>query len=103
VSGFKKQSNDERNALERKAFSIETFAFRNGISRAQAYKELARGRLKGVKCGTRTLITDRGERVWQDALPKRRKPEAATTRGRGRKPKQLPEAPSPAEPTSLSE
>jgi hypothetical protein len=63
-------SREERNGVELKSFSVEVFALRNGISRSQAYKELASGRLEGVKCGARTLITDRAERKWQRALPK---------------------------------
>jgi hypothetical protein len=95
---------EERRSIEIKAFSIEVFAFRNGISRSQAYKELASGRLPAVRCGGRVLITERGEKLWQDVLPRRRNPDPATTRGRrGRGPKQRTEAPSPAEPTSLSE
>ena len=63
-------SREERDNVEIKSFSIEVFALRNGISRSQAYKELSSGRLEGVKCGTRTLITQQAERKWQRALPK---------------------------------
>jgi hypothetical protein len=98
---FNKPSVDERNVTERKSFSIDTFALRNDISRAQVYKELNCGRLKGLKCGSRTLITERAEREWQDALPKRKPvPDPDTPRGRrrGRPPKRRPEAPSPVNP-----
>ena len=63
-------SREERNGVELKSFSVEVFALRNGISRAQAYKEVASGRLEGVKCGTRTLVTDCAERKCQRALPR---------------------------------
>jgi hypothetical protein len=55
--------------VERKAFSVEVFALRNGISRRQAFYELASGRIKARKLGSRTIITERAERAWQDALP----------------------------------
>jgi hypothetical protein len=66
---------EKRNALhatELKAFSIEVFALRNGISRSQAFKEAAAGRLIVLKVASRSIVTDRAERAWQDALPRRR-------------------------------
>jgi hypothetical protein len=83
-TGFK--DIDEHGATELKAFSVDTFAKRNGISRAQAYKELTAGRLQGRRCGTRVLITERAERAWQDALPIRRKPLARGRPGYTKKP-----------------
>jgi hypothetical protein len=96
MSSFNKRSPDGVTLVGRKSFSIDTFALRNGVSRAQTYKELNSGRLEGLKCGTRTLITERAERKWQDALPKR--PTAApidataAPRKRGRPPKRRAEA-----------
>ena len=66
-------SRDDRNvahATERKAFSVEVFAFRNGISRSQAFKEISTGRLIARKVGSRTIITEQAEKTWQRALPK---------------------------------
>jgi hypothetical protein len=66
-------SHDERDdvhAMEFKAVSPKRFALRNDISLAQTFKELSSGRLEGRKVGSRTIITDRAERAWQDALPK---------------------------------
>jgi hypothetical protein len=103
---FNKPSPDERNAVERKSFSIDTFALRNDVSRAQVYVELNSGRLEGLKCGSRTLITERAEREWQDALPKR--PTAApidataAPRKRGRPPKRRAEALPPVEARSVT-
>jgi excisionase family DNA binding protein len=40
-----------------------------GISRSKAYEEIAAGRLKAVKCGSKTLITYASGRAWLAALP----------------------------------
>jgi hypothetical protein len=67
-------SRDERNGVhetERKAFSIEVFARRNGISRSQAFKEVATGRLIVLKVGVRSIVTERAERDWQNSLPRK--------------------------------
>jgi hypothetical protein len=64
-------SRDEHvHATERKAFSVEVFAFRNGISRSQAFKEISTGRLIARKVGSRTIITEQAEKAWQRTLPK---------------------------------
>lgn len=43
--------------LSPRAFSIREFGRRYGISRTNAYQEIATGRLRAVKAGRRTLIT----------------------------------------------
>jgi excisionase family DNA binding protein len=53
----------------RKAYSVNEFCGRNGISRSTVYEEIRRGRLKVRKLGRKTLITDKAERTWLDALP----------------------------------
>ena len=45
------------------------FAAREGISPAQVYIEIRSGRLKAKKMGTRTIITARAEKEWEDNLP----------------------------------
>jgi hypothetical protein len=52
------------------ADSVERFAKRYGISRAQAYKELASKRLIGRKVGSRTIITHEDALAWARSLPK---------------------------------
>jgi hypothetical protein len=52
------------------ASRVEDWAARHGISRAQAYKEIAAGRLIARKVGTRTIITDEDGDDWRRALPK---------------------------------
>jgi hypothetical protein len=60
------------------ASRVEQFASDHNISRAQAYKEIAAGRLIARKVGTRTVITEEDARAWRRALPKM----AATARAR---------------------
>jgi hypothetical protein len=52
------------------ASRVEDWAARHGISRAQAYKEIAAGRLVARKVGVRTIITDEDAADWRRALPK---------------------------------
>ena len=40
-----------------------------GISRSKAYEEIAAGRLKAVKCGSKTLVPYASGQAWLDALP----------------------------------
>lgn len=49
----------ERRSLEaghRLAYSIDSFAEASDIGRTSVYEAIRDGRLKAVKCGTRTLI-----------------------------------------------
>jgi hypothetical protein len=52
------------------ADSVKRFADKNGISRAQAYKEIGTGRLIARKVGARTIITHEDAAKWRRALPK---------------------------------
>ncbi len=49
---------------------IEEFAVNNRISRAQAYKEIAAGRLIATKVGSTTIILPEDAAAWRRALPK---------------------------------
>ena len=51
------------------AFPMSEVQDRLGISRSKAYEEIAAGRLKAVKCGSRTLITCECARSWLNHLP----------------------------------
>jgi hypothetical protein len=78
-----RESADERNngrATEFDAESVERFAFRNGISRSHAYKEIAAGRLIARKIGTRTVVTREDAAKWRRALPKMSGKDAPNTR-----------------------
>lgn len=49
------------------AYSILEFCEIAGIGKTKAYEEIAAGRLKAKKVGSRTLITNAPE--WLDSLP----------------------------------
>lgn len=40
-----------------------------GVSRSKIYEEIQAGRLRAVKCGSRTLIPYAAGKAWLDALP----------------------------------
>jgi hypothetical protein len=52
------------------ADSVERFAAKHDISRAQAYKEIASRRLIARKVGARTIITHEDAAKWRKRLPK---------------------------------
>jgi excisionase family DNA binding protein len=51
------------------AFPIGEVPQRLGISRTKAYQEISAGRLKAVKCGSRTLIPYASGEAWLNSLP----------------------------------
>jgi len=51
------------------AFPMSEVQGRLGISRSKAYEEIAAGRLRAVKCGTRTLIPYASGEAWLNGLP----------------------------------
>jgi hypothetical protein len=65
------------------ADSVERFAEKNAISRAQAYKEIAAGRLTARKVAARTIITREDAARWRRSLPKANTPRAAGARANG--------------------
>ena len=52
-----------------RAFPIREFCRRYGIGRTVAYKEISAGRLRAVKVGRRTLITQEAAEAWLAMLP----------------------------------
>ena len=40
-----------------------------GISRSKAYEEIAAGRLRAVKCGSKTLVPYASGQAWLQGLP----------------------------------
>lgn len=50
--------------LEKQAYRISQFCFAYGISRSQAYEEIARKRLKIIKSGRMTLISREAAQAW---------------------------------------
>jgi hypothetical protein len=59
------------------ADTVESFAAKHAISRAQAYVEIAAGRLIARKVGARTIITREDAARWRRSLPKASTPRAA--------------------------
>ncbi len=51
------------------ADTVVEFCKRYKISRSGTYRELAAGRLRAVKCGSRTLIPSSEGQRWFEALP----------------------------------
>jgi excisionase family DNA binding protein len=62
------ESEQQRRARQR-AMSISQFCKRYGIGRTKAYDELRMGRLRGHKCGNRTLIANDDAEQWLSSLP----------------------------------
>lgn len=56
------------NPLEN-GLTVEAFARSHAISRTQAYREIAAGRLTASKVGRRTIITSENARLWRTSLP----------------------------------
>lgn len=50
------------------ALSIREFCKVAGISRSRTYEEIKNGRLRIVKCGRRTLITNEAVEDWVKSL-----------------------------------
>lgn len=50
------------------SYSIPGFVAATGVGRSTVYKEIAAGRLKTVKVGSRTIITADAGRAWLDQL-----------------------------------
>jgi excisionase family DNA binding protein len=59
----------EFGSSERRAFPIADFCRRYSIGRTTAYREIAAGRLRAVKVGRRTLITEEAAKDWLAGLP----------------------------------
>jgi excisionase family DNA binding protein len=56
-------------ASAKRAFSIAEFCDRYGIRRTKTYDEIKAGRLRIVKVGRRSLITETDAEAWLAALP----------------------------------
>jgi hypothetical protein len=52
------------------ADSVERFAEKHDISRAQTFKEISSGRLVARKVGSRTIITHEDAAKWRRSLPR---------------------------------
>jgi excisionase family DNA binding protein len=57
------------NADELGAMTVREFCDRYRIGHTLAYELIKRGKLRAVKCGSRTLILARDARAWERSLP----------------------------------
>ena len=55
--------------IQQRAMSVGQFCQHYGIGRTTAYEEIKRGRLRGLKVGKRTLITEDNAEDWLRRLP----------------------------------
>jgi excisionase family DNA binding protein len=58
-----------------RAFPITEFCRLYGIGRTTAYAEIAAGRLRAVKVGHRTLVTNDAAEAWLASLPELKNPQ----------------------------
>ena len=58
-----------KSASAKRAFSIAEFCDRYGIRRTKTYHEIKAGRLRIVKVGRRSLVTETDAEAWLAALP----------------------------------
>lgn len=57
-------------SVDRNAYSVAEFSYRNDIGHTKTYGEINAGRLEALKVGERTLITAEAEKKWLARLPK---------------------------------
>jgi excisionase family DNA binding protein len=50
------------------AMTVKEFCERYRIGTTKFYEEIKAGRLRAVKCGSRTLVLNRDGRAWEHAL-----------------------------------
>ena len=56
-------------SIQQRAMSIDEFCQRYGVGRTSAYEEIKQGRLRGLKVGRRTIITEDDAEAWLRRLP----------------------------------
>jgi excisionase family DNA binding protein len=57
-------------AVPRPVMTVKEFAQAHGLGLTTAYEELKTGRLKAVKVGAKTLITEEAQAAWLASLPR---------------------------------
>jgi len=60
---------EQRRQAQQRAMSIARFSEEYAIGRTKAYEELRSGRLRGLKIGTRTIISQDDAEAWLRQLP----------------------------------
>ncbi len=51
------------------AYDLDELAEQSGLGKTKIYQEIAAGRLRAVKCGKSTRVTDEDARSWLRSLP----------------------------------
>ncbi len=51
------------------AMSVKQFGARYHLGHTKIYEEIGAGRLRAVKCGSRTLILAQDAKIWERSLP----------------------------------
>jgi hypothetical protein len=51
------------------AMTVKQFGVRYHLGHTKIYEEISAGRLRAVKCGSRTLILARDAGAWERSLP----------------------------------
>ena len=60
---------DPQRQARQRAMSLAEFCERYGPSRTRTYEEIKSGRLRAIKCGKRTLVTEDDAEAWLRSLP----------------------------------
>jgi excisionase family DNA binding protein len=60
---------ERQQRAHQRAMSLAEFSNRYGPSRTKTYEEIRCGRLRAIKCGKRTLITEDDAEGWLRSLP----------------------------------
>jgi excisionase family DNA binding protein len=60
---------EQQRRARQRAMSLDEFSNRYGPSRTKTYEEIKCGRLRAVKCGKRTLVTEDDAETWLRSLP----------------------------------
>ena len=60
--------NGQADDAELGAMTVKEFCAKYRIGTTKFYEEVKTGRLRAVKCGTRTLILNRDGRAWEHTL-----------------------------------
>jgi excisionase family DNA binding protein len=56
-------------SIQQRAMSIDQFCQRYAVGRTTVYGEIKQGRLRGLKVGKRTIITENDAEDWLRRLP----------------------------------
>jgi excisionase family DNA binding protein len=60
---------EQQRRARQRAMSLAEFCDRYGLSRTKTYEEIKYGRLRALKCGKRTLVTEDDAEAWLRSLP----------------------------------